>query len=249
MYIIKHDIQKLLYWIESFLHPGIKDIDNPLWFILAMFWCRMFYNLIYKYISKMTKYSVLILFIISFCTFLIISYFHTIGVQYRTINYHCIITGIASMTYFSIGHLWRKYKDRIRVSHILLIISIIVCLISIYLSIGTELRLLNQNPISNILAAISTTFIIYWIANFTNKFHNSISIFLTWFGRLSLVVFFAHTIMFRILPLYKIFQSILSITNVQLISFLCIVFHITITTFFCEYTVRSRYLKLIFNLK
>lgn len=249
MYIIKHDIQKLLYWIESFLHPGIKDIANPLWFILAMFWCRMFYNLIYKHISKITKYSVLVLFIISFCTFLIISYFHTIGVQYRTINYHCIITGGASMTYFSIGHLWRKYKDKIRVSHILLIISIIVCLISIYFSIGTELRLLNQNPISNVLAAISTTFIIYWIANNINKFKNSISFFLTWFGRLSLVVFFAHTIMFRILPIDKIFESILSVSNIQLISFLSIIFHIIITICFCKCTERSRYLKLIFNLK
>ena len=153
------------------------------------------------------------------------------------------------MTYFSIGHIWRKYKDKIRKSNMLLVICIIVCFISIYFSMGTELRLLNQKPISNILSAITTTFIIYWIANIINKFQNSISIFLTWFGRFSLVVFFAHTIMFRILPLDKIFQSILSISNVQLISFLCIVFHLTITTCFCKYTVRSRYLKLIFNLK
>lgn len=247
MYIIKHDIQKLLFWTDSFLYAGIKDV-GPLWFLLAMFWCRMYYNILYKFISRISKKPLLFLFIISYTIFTVIFYLHN-KIELQSINYQCIITGLASMTYFSIGHIWRKYKDKIRKSNMLLVICIIVCFISIYFSMGTELRLLNQKPISNILSAITTTFIIYWIANIINKFQNSISIFLTWFGRFSLVVFFAHTIMFRILPLDKIFQSILSISNVQLISFLCIVFHLTITTCFCKYTVRSRYLKLIFNLK
>lgn len=159
MYIIRHDIQKLLFWTDSFLYAGIKDV-GPLWFLLAMFWCRMYYNILYKFISRISKKPLLFIFIISYTIFTVIFYLHN-KIEVQSINYHCIITGFASMIYFSIGHLWRKYKDKIKESYLLLVICIIVCLISIYFSMGTELRLLNQNPISNVLAAISTTFIIY----------------------------------------------------------------------------------------
>lgn len=243
MCIIRHDVQRLLFWTDPFLYAGIKDV-GPLWFLLAMFWCRMFYNIFFKILSKVFRNPILLLFITSYIVFIVVSYLHTVS---QSINFQCVITGLASMVYYSIGHIWRISKNKIIETNILLVISLIICLISVHFSMGTELRLLNQNPISNLLAAISATFIIYRIAAKIAT-TNSVSKFLSWFGRLSLVVFFFHTIMFRLLPIDRAIELVFPGSNLQFISLFAIIFHLIIAIIFCVFSERSKYLKQLFNI-
>lgn len=49
----QHAPEKTWYWINSFLYAGINNSGiGPLWFLLAMFWCKLLYNLLYKIVKQ-----------------------------------------------------------------------------------------------------------------------------------------------------------------------------------------------------
>lgn len=53
--IWQHNPNKAVFWIDAFLRAGMNECAiGPLWFLLAMFWCRLFYNMLFRLVKKIT---------------------------------------------------------------------------------------------------------------------------------------------------------------------------------------------------
>lgn len=50
---VSHDVSKFTYWCGSAVNVGLPEASvGPLWFLLAMFWCRMIYNLLNLFLGE-----------------------------------------------------------------------------------------------------------------------------------------------------------------------------------------------------
>lgn len=174
MAIWKHSPAKAWYWINAFIKAGTTDSGlGPLWFLLAMFWCRQFYNLLYKIMKHATSKPVLYSALISYLLFIGSTFTPS---QAEQINYQCFINGIECMFYFSLGNLAKTYKKDVRIplnyDIPIIIITTIICIISIiYCLPNSDLGTFKQHIIFNVLASASITYLLYRICrnNKTNK--------------------------------------------------------------------------------
>lgn len=245
----QHAPEKTWYWINSFLYAGINNSGiGPLWFLLAMFWCRLLYNLLYKIVKQIPGLTILYMVIISYILFAIISYAHN---YMQTINAQCFINGIYAMFYFSLGHLANVLRNKIQIlpNYYLLFITIIAAIgiASIIVCMGTsDMSTFRQHIAYNVLASIATTLLLYTLCNNIKALSGR---FLSWYGRLSLVVFSLNTVMYRILPIDKIFEIILHTESPYITNSLTVIFHIAITVLLCKVSEKNKVMSYLFYLK
>lgn len=101
--LLQQDYSKFKYWLNATLGEG----KGPLWFLLAMFWCRMFYNILYIVINKMgLKKNNIICLVITFIPFALILLMDN-PMKY---NILCWLNGIYAMFYYSIGACIKEYN-------------------------------------------------------------------------------------------------------------------------------------------
>lgn len=247
--IWKHAPEKVLYWVNSFLNAGIKDSGiGPLWFLLAMFWCRFFYNLLYKVVKRIPGLTILYIIIISYTLFVIISYTHC---DIQSINTQCFINGIHAMFYFSLGHLANILRTKVQIpsNYYLLFMTVMTVtgVICIILCMGTsDMSTFRQHIVYNVIASISGALLLYSLCNNIKALSGR---FISWYGRLSLVVFCIHTVMYRILPIDKIFEIMLHTTNPYIVNSLTVLFHIGMTVLFCKICEQNKVMRYLFYLK
>lgn len=246
----KHDPDKARYWINGFIKAGTHDSGmGPLWFLLTMFWCRLFYNQLFKLIKQLSERPTLYMTLVSYLLFVGMVLPSPESIQ--SINYQCIINGIFVMFYFSLGHLAKTYEKYIQIptkySYILPVTAIVVYACSIIPCLGnSDLGAFRQHPILNVLISVTATYLLYKVCNKGKTLNPN---FLAWYGRLSLVVFCLHTVMFRIVPINQLFETAMHISNPYLVNTLTILFHVGVTMFFCQISERSKLLCCLFNLK
>lgn len=246
----QHAPEKAWYWINSFLNAGINDSGiGPLWFLLAMFWCRMFYNLLYKVVKQIPGTIETYMVLISFLLFTTINFIPNNFI--RLINYQCIINGLYAMFYFSLGHITNKLNTKYQLLSVncllYIIVAIVLGIICIISCMGTsDMGSFRQHIIYNTLASVAVTFLLYHLCN---KINDNCSMFLSWYGRLSLVVFCFHTIMLRILPVDRMFEIIIHTTNHYIVNSFTVIFHICMTILFCKISERIKILRYLFSLK
>lgn len=244
----KQNPDKVWYWINAFIKAGTTDSGlGPLWFLLAMFWCRLFYNLLFKIMTHITSRPVLYSVLISYLLFIGIT---SAPNKMEQINYQCFINGFECMFYFSLGNLAKTYKGKISVplNHNVSFIILINNMCSIIYSMPhSDLGTFKQHIIFNVLASSSATYLLYRLCSNNSRIDKKD--FLAWYGRLSLVVFSLHTIMLRILPIDKAFEMILHTSSSYVINTLTPIFHVVITIIFCWISERSKILSYLFNIK
>ena len=216
--------------------------------MLAMFWCRMFYKLLYKVIKHIPGLIELYLVITSFVMFAIINSFPEFM---QSANFQCFINGIYSMFYFSLGHLANML---IKKSHVfpvnrLLInsVTIVLAIICITLCMGeSDMSTFRQHIVYNVLASVTVTYLLYCLCN---RIRVNGDRFLSWYGCLSLVVFCIHTVMFRILPIDRVFEILFHTTNHYIVNSFTVIFHICVTILFCKISEKIKVLRYLFYLK
>ena len=222
--IIQHEPRKFYYWLNALLYADTPSGDNgPLWFLLAMFWCRQIYNFLNVYIIK-----------VKFCLAIIVTLLFVVVIKFMPLNYNycCFIVGISCMFYYMIGHLINRLRTRINYFFIGLIM-IIGC-ICVYLSLGVDMKSLSFNCIPvNVLAAISVTYLIYIISS-KLKEDSTIGFRLAWLGRMSLAVFCIHTLCFRVIPFDRLILVVVPQVSNWVLHSSVLLLHIIISILFCK---------------
>lgn len=235
--IIQHEPGKFYYWLNALLYADTPYGDNgPLWFLLAMFWCRQIYNLLNVYIK------------VKFCLIIIVTLLFVVVIKFMPLNYNycCFIVGISCMFYYMIGHLINRL--RIRINYFFIGLIMIIGCICVYLSLGVDMKSLSFNCIPvNVLAAISVTYLIYIISsklkeNFTIGFR------LAWLGRMSLVVFCIHTLCFRVVPFDQLILVVVPQVSNWVLHGSVLLLHIIISILFCKWAERNKILRNVFSL-
>lgn len=164
----------------SAIWPTMPHI-GAIWFLLALFWCRTFYNLILIYVRR------------PYITVLIIAILATIADRY-VINLPLgIFPGLSAMTFYLIGHHINIYKDIHSKFYKYTIVICAICWILhlLYSKIDMCICYYKCYPI-DILGTTFGAILVYTISRFFSM--SNISILITKLGQVSLIVLCFHTL-------------------------------------------------------
>ncbi len=157
-------------------------VMGPIWFLLALFWCRIIYNFIFKRFAQRT---ILICLFISMVSFAFGKYVMCLPLGF--------LYGLCSLIFYSIGHYWKTYN--FTPSRSFLIVGVLVWIVCIYFA-HLEMALYSSRlyPISYFAAFIGT-YVTYLLAKRTPLFLHSIML---WLGQNTLLILCYHTLYFFI---------------------------------------------------
>lgn len=173
---------------------GNGTVNNPtfseysigaIWFLLAMFWCRSIFNILYIRLSEPMLGAAVI------SAAVVATYLGTL--VYVPTD---LFEGIEAMLFFYIGNKAHTYNVLERTPNLLFfIIVFFLVILSIYAGSMSMVRCYYGYWPVNYLAAIGMTMVIYYISKrlVTNKF-------LAWCGRVSMVILCIHIINLNFLP-------------------------------------------------
>ena len=156
---------------------------GPIWFLLALYWCKIFYT----YLKQKTDKSLLFSFIIS--TIALVTGKYIVNLPFG------ILTGFCGMVFYSMGDYWRHHmKEPIKTP--CLIIGLMVWMGCIW---KAHLELFSFDcslyPVSMFAAFIGTYFT-YVLSKNIPSFLNPI---LIWIGQNTLLILCYHTLYFFIM--------------------------------------------------
>lgn len=178
---------------------GNGTVNNPtfskysigaIWFLLAMFWCRNTYNLFHlRIVDPIVRGGVII-------TFSIIATY--IGTMFYLPT--DILQGFEALLFFYIGH-QAKNSDYLGIKPSLEFFIIVLMLIglSIYAGSMSMVRCYYGYWPINYLAAIGMTTLVY---SYSRRISDNC--FLSWCGRVSIVILCVHIIELTFLPVNKL---------------------------------------------
>ena len=210
-------IDIIKYFFKAFIWGGTKDHTSmiwahvpkigPIWFLLALFWCRTIFNYIYN--SSLSHKSLVIIF------FSIIS----VVIDRYLINFpFSILPGLSAMVFYLIG----KYLRSHRLSQMQIIICAVCWIIHLFFSrIDMCICMYGIYPI-DICGAIFGTIIIYHISKILSK-SNTLAYAFSKLGNSSLILLCAHTLEFYILNIYQRCGNNFWLTRFTIESIICIV--------------------------
>lgn len=159
---------------------------GPIWFLLALFWCKIFYVYVNKYSGKCLFTS----FIISTIALLIGKYIVNLPFG--------ILTGFCGLVFYSMGGYWKKSNRPINKS--ILFAGLIIWLFCIRFS-HLELATFDckHYPISMIGSFVGT-YVVYLISKRTPAFLKPM---MCWIGENTLLILCYHTLSFSIIGIIK----------------------------------------------
>ena len=245
MALMRQDIDKFTYWWTE--NPGTRlpeAASGPLWFLLAMFWCRMFYNLLSVYVIKdMSKRkNMLSGGVMVFLVFIV-----TTKLIPHDYNFACILAGLSAMLFYMIGHVAKLCG--LHVPGIVSVLFVALGFFFLYLSadeVGMEGMKYNHMLI-NVFAAVSVTYFVYLVcARFKET---KVGEGLAWLGRYSIVAFCVHTLMYRIVPWEKALRLFLPSGEDLIVHGGVTLLHIAISIAFCMLVERTKVLRVVFSIK
>ncbi len=169
--------------VSSEMFGSTLPFIGPIWFLLALFWCRVFYT----YLKQKTDKCLLFSFIISTIALLIGKYIVNLPLG--------ILTGFCGMVFYAMGDYW-KNKMKMPMKKTYLFIGIIIwglCIWSGHLELATFDC--NRYPFS-MIAAFVGTYVTYLVSSKTPLFLQPV---LNWIGQNTLLILCYHTLTFYIL--------------------------------------------------
>lgn len=180
---------------------------GPIWFLLALFWCRTFFN----YIDNSSlSHKNLVIFIISVVSVVIDRYLINLPFS--------LLPGLSAMIFYLIG----KYLRVHRLSKEQILVCAICWIIHLFFSrIDMCICMYKLYPI-DICGAIFGTIIIYYISILISK-TNTLSYVLSKLGNSSLIILCAHSLEWSILNINQKCVDNHWITRFLIESTICIV--------------------------
>ena len=149
---------------------------GAIWFLLALFWCRVIYNVI----ACKTKYKFVIAGLIAVLATLMDRY--VINLPFA------VLPGLSAMMFYLIGDWLRNHK----ISSIVIAVCLVCWVISIICSRISMARCYYELYPVDILGACGGTAFIYWISKYCAK--TKLNTVFIWLGVNSLVILCFHLI-------------------------------------------------------
>ena len=213
----ENPIDILKYFLKAFICAGTEDHTSmiwahipkigPIWFLLALFWCRTIFNFIDN--SSLSHKSLIII-LVSVASVIIDRYLINLPLS--------ILPGLSAMIFYLIG----KYLRTHRLSKEQIIVCAICWIIHLFFSrIDMCICMYKLYPI-DICGAIFGTIMIYYISKKISK-SNTLSYVFSKLGNSSLIILCAHTLEFYIVNIYQRYSNNLWITRFIIESIICIV--------------------------
>lgn len=158
---------------------------GAIWFLLAMFWCRIMFNILYVRLSEPMLGGIVL------TAAIIATYLGTL--VYIPTD---ILEGIEAMLFFYIGSKARAFNILERTPNwLFFIIVLVLVVLSVHSGSISMVRCYYGYWPVNYLAAIGMTIIVYYISE-----HFSTNKFLAWCGRMSMAILCVHIIVLNYLP-------------------------------------------------
>lgn len=163
-------------------------VIGPIWFLLALFWCKVVYNII----CKKTKHSFVVCVVISTVSFVFGKYITTLPLGF--------LYGLCSLVFYSMGHYWKSKNLNFSTKMGICGISLwILCILKGHLEIADYSCSLY--PISMIGAFVGT-YMTYRIAKITPT---ALRPMLNWLGNNTLLILCYHTLYYYIMSLLNVY--------------------------------------------
>lgn len=164
---------------SSLIWPVVPCV-GPIWFLVAMFWCKTVYNWLKNHH-------------VNTVTIGIISVLSTCLDKYLINLPFCILPGLSAMMFFLLGDLCKEYKFKHKT-----IVTLCCVPIFIFCIFYSELFMVKCHykyyPL-DIIGACGGTYLFYKLSTYIVQSKSKyIKSFLTWFGVNSLIVLSFHTI-------------------------------------------------------
>ena len=188
--VIKGEPIKNNYIIGALIGNGSHHNPNfgeynigAIWFLLALCWCRIIYNIMVNYIPNENHKNTTL--IIMSCSATYIGTIVFIPTD--------LLQGLQALLFFHIGYLWRCGKiQKINPIYLQIVISCFLCILSISSGSMSMVRCYYGFFPVNILAAVCITVGMYEFCTIVGN--NVISRFLAYCGRISLLILCVHNI-------------------------------------------------------
>lgn len=195
--IVKSRIEGFIFGNGSPLYYPIFDIKfgliGPVWFLMALFWCRIIYN----FLHQRYKHTFLVSIIIGVIAIIIGRKVMVLPLSF--------LEGCSALVFYAIGDNLRSF-DRICLSKIGWGISIVLFL---FCCLFSSLRMsefwYTLYPLDVVAAVIGTYFCYLFCKSIKNRQLTSV---LDWFGRNSLMILCIHQLMLNI-------QNLLPFANIS----------------------------------
>ena len=174
-------------WPSEILMGELPFI-GPIWFLLALYWCKVFYSYMVLYCQKTLLWS----FVISTIALVVGKYLFNLPLG--------ILTGMCGLVFYAMGDYWHKGRFPYLKNRWFLAIGILVWLFCIWRG-HLELATFDCSfyPIS-MFAAFIGTYITILIAS---KTPTRLKPIMLWIGRNTLLILCYHTLAYSIVPLFK----------------------------------------------
>lgn len=182
---------------------GNGTVNNPtfsefsigaIWFLLAIFWCRSLYNVLcVRIVNPLCLFGWIL-------TLSIIATFIGSMIYLPT----DVLEGVGALLFFYIGHLARSYRLlEIKPNWLFYVVVMLLTILSIFSGSMSMVRCFYGYWPINYLAAIGMTFVVFQFSH--GIFKNS---FLSWCGRMSIVILCVHIIIITFFPFNKVHESL-----------------------------------------
>lgn len=160
---------------------------GPIWFLLALFWCKVFY----AYLKQKTNKCLLFSFIISTIALVVGKY--VVNLPFG------ILTGFCGMVFYSMGDYWRhRMKEPLSFPYLIIGLSVwALCIWKAHLELASFDCSLY--PIS-MFAAFTGTYFTYLVSKKVPSFLHPV---LIWIGQNTLLILCYHTLCFFIMKNIK----------------------------------------------
>ena len=153
---------------------------GAIWFLLAMFWCKNLFNIIFPHVKH------------PFWVCLAISIVSVLINRYLINAPFALLIGFSTTIFYAMGYL---VKLKGRFGKVNMFVSIGCVMIWIYSFLTSEMSVANalyENYPINVIGAYGGTYFIYLISDLLSTAKTAISSFLTWCGRNSLTILCLH---------------------------------------------------------
>lgn len=170
---------EMLYGNVCSIYGEIKIHSTVLWFLLALFVCKNFYNILNSRIRLKRNFYIIVG---------SISLIITVCANYVIILPWGLSTGGAAMIFYMIGNI---ANNRSFSKYVIIPLVFLWCVGIAYSKIDMDKCYYNLYPV-DVLGACGATWLIYILAKWMSKKESIINTGLSWMGRYSLIVLCMH---------------------------------------------------------
>ena len=176
--------------VTAMFFPGLPLI-GPIWFLLALFWCKIFYI----FLDRKTNNTLLWSFFISTSALLFGKYITNLPFGF--------LNGFCALVFYAMGDYW-NHKTSGKMNTCLYIAGLSLWIFCIFMA-NLDLSYFECSlyPIS-MFASFIGTYTVYHIARRTPQFMVPI---LTWLGKNTLLILCYHTLAFYIVTVFEKYLS------------------------------------------